>query len=290
MDDVEASRTAVIVCQGRAAAHGTRAHERFSDPTAARFLSPAEMAPVDRFLDGSPPGEWRDRMVYESIRASAELMVPRTIAIDDAIREWSNPQLVVVGAGLDGRAWRMPELATVEVFEVDHPASQRDKVARVGGTRPMARHVHFVPVDFKRDSLPAALEAAGHLDSLSTTWVWEGVVPYLSGAEVKATMRAIAKRSAPGSRLIVNYQAPSVSAVLGRRVARTMMLLSRRPDPWEHEPRRSSWRPARMQALLVECGFTMVSDDDLLTLAERLAVTVRGTRSHRSGRVAVADR
>src|SRR5688500_18707239 len=47
----------------------------------------------------------------------------RTAAIDDAIRESVQAgvgQLVVLGAGLDARAYRMPELREVRVFEVDH--------------------------------------------------------------------------------------------------------------------------------------------------------------------------
>ena len=57
-------------------------------------------------------------------------MTVRSLAIDDAIAAAKNPQLVIQGAGLDGRAFRMPELRDKVVFEVDHPDSQRDKRAR----------------------------------------------------------------------------------------------------------------------------------------------------------------
>jgi O-methyltransferase involved in polyketide biosynthesis len=39
------------------------------------------------------------------------MMVARTVAIDGAIRTAVSSQVVILGAGLDGRAWRMPELA-----------------------------------------------------------------------------------------------------------------------------------------------------------------------------------
>src|SRR5258708_4281027 len=61
-------------------------------------------------------------------------MMLRTRAIDDAIIEAVNDgarQLVVVGAGLDARAWRLPALRECVVFEVDHPATQRYKRSRV---------------------------------------------------------------------------------------------------------------------------------------------------------------
>src|SRR6266576_3103389 len=102
------------------------------------------------------------------VRACAEIIVPRTIAIDDAVRKRHSPQLVILGAGLDGRAWRMTELAGADVFEVDHPASQQDKRERAGDLRPLARSLRYVPVDFTRDRLDVALAAAGHQQSVPT--------------------------------------------------------------------------------------------------------------------------
>src|SRR5690349_13811189 len=118
-----ASRTAVLVCQGRAAADGRFAVGRFADPTAVSLLRPGEREIVQWVRDGAVPRQWQQRVDYETVRASAELMVPRTVVIDDAVRERPTPQTVILGAGLDGRAWRLPELAGVPVFEVDQPAS-----------------------------------------------------------------------------------------------------------------------------------------------------------------------
>src|SRR4051794_9741484 len=244
-----ASRTAVLVCQGRAVAHDRIAPGRFYDPTAASMLTDVERVPMEQARTGVVPGNARDRVNFEMVRACGELMAPRTIAIDDAIRQRSPTQLVVLGAGLDGRAWRMNELATVEVFEVDHPASQADKRERVARLSPVARSINFVPVDFTTDDLVAALESAGHRTSAATTWVWEGVVPYLAPSEVEATVRLVRSRSAPGSRLIVNYQAPSITAVVGRLFVRGIRLLTRQPDPLADEPRRSAWKPAAMAEL-----------------------------------------
>ena len=223
------------------------------------------------------------------VRASAEVIAPRTVAIDDAVRARRVPQLVIVG-GLDDRAWRMPELASADVFEIDHPASQRDKRDRVADLRPLAKSVRFVPVDFTRDQLDAGLALAGHRAEEVTTWIWEGVVPYLSRAEVAATVQAISSRSAAGSRLIVNYQSPALSAALGRLAARAMTAAARRRSPWAAEPRRSSWTPAAMSHLLAGHGFDLNRDDDLLTLAQDLTIPVRQRRSLQTGRVAIADR
>ena len=283
MDHGWASRTAVLVCQGRAVAHGRLAVGRFADPTAAVLLRGPELAGVERVRSGVVPQGWGARVEFEMLRASAEVMVPRTVAIDEAVRARPAPQVVILGAGLDGRAWRMPELADVEVFEVDHPSSQRDKRDRVGDLRALAGSVRFVPVDLTRDRLDAALASAGHQPAVATTWVWEGVVPYLRRAEVTATVEVVSDRSAAGSRLVVNYQSPALSAGVGRLAARAMTALA-------GEPRRSSWTPAAMRELLAGHGFTVVSDEDLLTLAGKLPIPVRQRRSLATGHVAVADR
>jgi O-methyltransferase involved in polyketide biosynthesis len=115
-------------------------------------------------------------------------------------------------------------------------------------------------------------------------------VPYLTRADVSATVAVVAGLSAPGSRLIVNYQTPAMSASAGRMVARAMTGLARRPSPWHSEPRRSAWTPATMGALLAEHGFAVEQDDDLGTIAGRLDVPVRQRRSLRDGRVAIAIR
>jgi methyltransferase (TIGR00027 family) len=283
-----ASRTAVLVCQGRAAADGRIAPGRFADPTAMPLLRPDEREAVRWVRDGVAPRQWPQRIDYETVRANAELIVPRTLAIDDAVRAHPSPQLVILGAGLDGRAWRMPELAGVTVFEVDQPATQHDKrerAAGISGTPPT-----FVPVDFGRDRLSEALAAAGHRKDLATSWIWEGVVPYLTQAQVAATVTGLAAGSAPNSRLIVNFQTPATSTKLGRLAARALMASTGRSSVWANEPWRSTWTPAAMAGLLARHGYTVTQDDSLLETAAVLAIPIRHRRSLHHSRVMVADR
>ena len=164
-----ASRTAVLVCQGRAAAHGRLAPGRFADPVAETLLRDDERGVVDQVRDGVPPTGWSARTAYETVRACAEIVVPRTVAIDDAIRAHQHEQLVVLGAGLDTRAWRLAELVDVDVTEVDHPASQRDKRERLGDRPSLARTLRFAAVDFEVDdleSLTAATDVLPHANQI----------------------------------------------------------------------------------------------------------------------------
>jgi methyltransferase (TIGR00027 family) len=291
----------VLVCQGRAAADGIAAAGRFADAVAVRLLRVAERTPVDQVRANTPPEGWRERTVYESVRACAEVVVPRTVAIDEALRAGMTGQFVILGAGLDTRAWRLPELARTDVWEVDHPASQQDKRARLAEAAHVlrgpdesddlaselpstARLVRFTPVDFAVDDLGAELDAAGHDPSAPTTWLWEGVVPYLTRDEVRATVAALAARTAPGSALVVNYQVPSVKAAVGRVLTRVLGSSITSREPW-----RSLWKPEQMAALLAEFGLRVVSDDNLLALGHTLGGPTRGRTSLRSGRVAVAE-
>jgi O-methyltransferase involved in polyketide biosynthesis len=120
--------------------------------------------------------------------------------------------------------------------------------------------------------------------------VWEGVVPYQTAGEVRATVAQVAELSAPASQLVVNYQAKSLPTTVMRVAMRLLLRLSRQPDPLAGEPWRSLWRPGRMRSMLSDNGFDVTSDSDLLTLSEGLALPSGNNGSLRNGRVAVAVR
>ncbi|MGH3414058.1 MAG: hypothetical protein ACRDPH_13360 [Marmoricola sp.] len=118
-------------------------------------------------------------------------------------------------------------------------------------------------------------------------------MPYLTDAEVDATLAAVAARSARGSRLVVNYQVPSAKAGMGRLIGRAMMRLARSPDPWSDEPHRSHWTPHRLSRLLGGHGFTTLRDSDLLEVSLQLALPARAGDlggSLPNGHVLVAER
>ncbi|MCU1647469.1 MAG: SAM-dependent methyltransferase [Nocardia sp.] len=290
MAERKASRTAVLVCQGRAVADGRLAVGRFADPVAIDLLTPSEQELVQRVRSGIRPKAFGERMEYELLTGTTEVLAVRTVAIDDAVRERGNPQLVILGAGLDARAWRMAELAEVDVFEVDQPASQQEKRERLGERTALAASVRFVPVDFARDSLGAALAEGGHDETRPTTWIWEGVVPYLTPEQVEATVDMVGKHSAPGSRLILTYPVPSRVYSIGRKTVQVLLNLAGRHNPMAGEPNQSAWPPERMRKLLGARGFDVTTDVDQLSVARELDLKVERDRFLTRGRVAVADR
>jgi methyltransferase (TIGR00027 family) len=270
----------VLVTVGRAIAHGAPWAGRFSDPTARARQPDEARARVDRFWAGPPPKGLRAAFEHGYLDRQSKMMVARTVAIDDAVRAAAAPQLVILGAGLDGRAWRMAELRDAVVFEVDHPDSQRDKRARVSALAQAAREVRFVAVDFARDDLDAALSAAGHDPARPTTWIWEGVVMYLARADIEATLAVVARRSAPGSRLVVLYHSPAPLLLIVGAVVRGL-----------GEPLRSVFTAATMRDLLRRHGFEVVRDEGMPALGAAESDEIgRATRIMKHLRVATADR
>ncbi len=255
-----ASKTAEIVCMGRALAHGVLARGRFDDPTAMVLLSDEAQREVRKQRGGATPQGLAERLRHAYHQTQSMMMVARTVAIDDAIRAVRSDQVVILGAGLDGRAWRMAELRDVSVFEVDHPDSQRDKRERAANLAPVSCDIRFVPVDFEHDALDDALAAAGHDETRTTTWVWEGVVMYLKQSDIEATLAVVQRRSASGSRMIIAYHVPAL-------ILKVVGLLLRRVG----EPLRSAFQPEQMRGLLAKYGFRVTDDRDLSSIGAALS-------------------
>jgi methyltransferase (TIGR00027 family) len=264
----ESSKSAAFVCLARAAAHGETRAPRFSDPTAFALLSDDARASLLRLRAGVT--EASDALAHVLVRMRSEAIVTRTLAIDDAVRDAAALQVVNLGAGFDGRAWRMRELSEAVVFEVDHPDAQAEKRARVAPLTTTAKEVRFVPVDLARDPLDVALAGAGHDAETATLWIWEGVIPYLTPSEVEATLQAVRRCSAHGSRIAIAYQAPSTREAGAPSAAAAAQQL------WQSEPLRSWWTADEMRDLLARAGFQVTSDRDLVDLAATLGADLSG--------------
>jgi methyltransferase (TIGR00027 family) len=110
-------------------------------------------------------------------------------------------QALILGAGFESRAWRLPAFRDLPIFEVDHPATSAVKRKQIEKLGASISQVTFVPVDFDREQLSDALSNAGFQGNRSTLVIWEGVTNYLTAAAVDATSRWIGLL-AEGSRLM----------------------------------------------------------------------------------------
>ncbi|MFF0545056.1 SAM-dependent methyltransferase [Nocardia thailandica] len=189
--------TAVGVAVIRAT-ESARPDRLYDDPFAADFVAAAR-ADFAR-LPGGPERWARVEALAEQFFAGRSVGVR---LVDDRVAEAVERglrQIVVVGAGLDTRAFRMGLPPEVTVFELDLPElfAFKEPVLRAGGAVPTcARRV--IPVDLRADWVEA-LRAAGFRDDLPTHWVDEGALPYLPPAHRLRVYADLTACSAPGSR------------------------------------------------------------------------------------------
>jgi methyltransferase (TIGR00027 family) len=230
------SRTAEFMALFRALESAQPAGKAlFRDPFAQGFIDPA-LAQLVRWsavpIAGLLLRTFLDRF-WPGARTSG---VARTRLIDDWVADAianGSRQVVVLGAGFDSRAWRLPELSGLPVFEVDHPSTAAEKSARLQALGADPSRVVSVAVDFDRDRLPERLAAAGFDYSKVTFIVWEGVTNYLTENAVLSVF-AWAGTLAEESRLAFTY--------IHRRVltdptsfegaARIMLAVSSVGEPW----------------------------------------------------------
>lgn len=206
--------------------------------------------------------EFDDAVTREVLPLPLRLLVkgikplPRTAlrAAWHAARAAGVRQLVVLGAGLDMRAWRLADLQGVALFEVDHPATQAAKRRQVAALQAHTA-MTFVAVDLTRDDLAARLRAAGFRDDVPAMWIWQGVVMYLPRQAVAATLATLAALSAPGSRLAMTYVTPDHAAqpALGG-LLRIVTLIG--------EPFLGMLTTAEVAGLLADAGLRLLSDTD----------------------------
>jgi methyltransferase (TIGR00027 family) len=129
-------------------------------------------------------------------------VVARTVFLDDLLAEAGQQgcrQVVLLGAGFDARAFRLPWPPGTRCFEVDTPdvLGPKDQVLTAEDAAPGCERL-VVPCDL-RDDWPAALRAAGLDPARPTAWIAEGLLVYLAPADVDRLLDTITGLSAPGS-------------------------------------------------------------------------------------------
>jgi methyltransferase (TIGR00027 family) len=267
------SRTAQTAALNRAL--GTLSPEvpGFCDPLAVEFLREkwrkkvvSAKASIEKTPGKSPYPSWlRGMGVFNQFRT---LIFDRAIASAMPVA-----QLVILGAGLDTRAWRLDGLEDTLVFEVDRPGTQAWKRDRAAALKHRAKDVRFVSTDFRQNMLAPLLQSAGFDPGKPTFWLWEGVTMYLTEDAVSANLGALAALSPPGSHLAFTYLQKS-----GGRVPRSLFLALL------GEPVRSAYSPEEISDLARTPGWYRTSDssieDWLRTMTPGLNLTRRQVGLH----------
>jgi methyltransferase (TIGR00027 family) len=268
-----ASRTALGAAGHRAAHQVLEGGRIFADPLAVRIL-------------GSYADELIKKAKAEPERRGMRIFIAiRTRFAEDALAAAvarGVTQLVVLGAGLDTYAYRAPAGERLRMFEVDHPATQAWKRERLTEAAiAIPESLTFVPIDFERETLAAALAAAGFDSKQPAFFTWLGVVPYLTEPAIEATLGFIASHPG-GAHVVFDYGNPpgetdSEYAARHEALAARVAALG--------ESLKSCFETDALHTKLRALGFREIEDIGPLKMRERYFPERAGALTDRGGHV-----
>ena len=206
-------------------------------------------------------------------------VVIRSRYTEDALREATNRgtrQYVLIGAGFDSFALRRPAFSEpLEIFEIDHPATQAFKIQRIkdcGISLPSS--VHFVSADLANEDLTAALARSSFRRDELAFFSWLGVTVYLTREANLATLRAVANIGAPGSELVFTY-VDQIEFVSGG--SRSPGDANAKAVAMMGEPYLSGFDPKEIANDLMHVGLELIEDLDGQKMSERYRRTEANT-------------
>jgi methyltransferase (TIGR00027 family) len=200
----------------------------------------------------------------ESLMQAINNVISRARYTEDTLEEAFRQgvkQYVILGAGMDTFAFRRPEmLEELEVFEIDHPSTQKFKLHRLAelGWKHPAK-LHFIPIDFTKESLVTALTRSSSYDpTIKTFFSWFGVTPYLPQKDVLATLRFIADVAPVSSSLVFDYIDTDafIPEKLSPQMRELLEYLSKIGEPLES----NGFNPSNLAEELASLGFRLYED------------------------------
>jgi methyltransferase (TIGR00027 family) len=250
----QASRTAERVALHRAAHQLLDLPTVLSDPLAIDILG-AEVAAAIR----ADPQRYETERHARYLRAFVAVRARFAEEQLSHLRGAGVGQYVVLGAGLDTSAYRIPQPELpLRVWEVDHPATQawkQERLRQAGITVP--ERVTFVPIDFEHQTLPEVLAAAGFDSAAGALFSWLGVVPYLTRSAILSTLEYVAAATKTAGGVVFDYSL--AAEVLTPRQRAVFEALSERVRA-SGEPFQSSFAPAELIDQLRGLGFRFAQD------------------------------
>ncbi len=174
---------------------------------------------------------------------------------EDRLAATRPTQYVVLGAGLDSFGYRSPLAGTVRVFEVDHPATQEWKRARLAEAAvPVPDGLTHVPFDFETGTLTEALRRNGFDPTRPALVSWLGVTMYLTRPAIAHTLATIGDL-ASGTEVVLDYMLPEpLRDEPGRLYADSVApVAAQHGEPWL-----SFFAPEELDALLHEAKLERV--------------------------------
>ncbi len=284
-----ASFTAQTMALQRALETARPAESRlFTDPLAIGFLT-QPLRTVAAIARIPMIGQLVARAYDAALPGPRPSAVARTRLIDDTVADLVDAgihQVVLLGAGFDGRAWRLESLRSATVIEIDRPQTQEVKEAAVRRAGLPCDHVVFVPVDFESMDLESSLQSVGFTED-PALFLWEGVTNYLTADAVDRTLAAIRALASPGSSLLFTFvHAGAIDgSVAFPEAARWSRSVTRVGEPWTF-----GLRPDELTKFLAERGYDLIWQESTATAGRRYFDALgRADRASELYRVALAS-
>ncbi len=200
-----------------------------------------------------------------------------------AVDRLSIRQVVILGAGYDTRAARLPR-AGVTFFEVDHPATQASKRERLASLDNYpVEAARYVTCNFEREDPIERLVANGFDAREPALVIWEGVVMYLTEAAVRATASRLAAALDPHSLVAFDFMGKKFAAgdKLSDKDQAARSMVGELGEP-------ITWGTDDILPLLYECGFRWVRQHNFNELALEMLGDYQRDRQFRFQHLALA--
>jgi methyltransferase (TIGR00027 family) len=129
------------------------------------------------------------------------LVAVRTRFFDDFLMSSASKieQIVILGAGMDTRAFRLPLHRDTCLYEIDRPEVMQLKESLLPST-PGKCYRASISMDLKQKWFEKLVES-GFQPSKTSIWLLEGLLYYLTEDDVRAVLKAISDLTSQGSRL-----------------------------------------------------------------------------------------
>ncbi|MCP4359601.1 MAG: SAM-dependent methyltransferase [Chloroflexi bacterium] len=203
----EPSETAVFAALRRAIAYKEFNNERIGPDFLAEYFLPAHFRFFIKFR--RLRANVKDKL-HRFLPGLYEYVIARTAYFDavfvDALRK-EVPQIVLLGAGYDSRAYRFVGLnQATRIIELDIASTQNRKKRCLRKEKiDIPGQVTLVPINFNTESLNEALEKAGYDKGKQTLFLWEGVSYYLQPEAVAETLEFVSHSAHHESAIVFDY-------------------------------------------------------------------------------------
>lgn len=271
------SETALFTALRRTIAHKEYNNDQFGPDYLAEIFLPAHYR---FFLKFKKVRENTKNKLAAFMPGLNEYIIARTAFFDGIFRDALKdqiPQIVLLGAGYDLRAYRFAKFnqGTV-IFELDAAPTQDRKIKCL-----KAAHIHipsevqYVPINFINDSLSGVLDKAGYKNQERALFLWEGVSYYLDRNSVKQTLGFVS-HSHPDSLIAMDYEV-SVSEENLHMVYGASELRMSMKKHHENEELLFSIKPGEIDLFMAELNLRMIEHMDNEAIASNYLTDDNGS-------------